>query len=79
MLVELALRDTVGAGSDPTATFTVSSALPPAPVQFNIKLLSAVNELMVCEPEVLLLPDQSPEAVQLLASLDDQLRVVEPL
>ena len=31
------------------------------------------------EPEVFLLPDQFPDAVQLSASLLDQLSVVEPL
>lgn len=33
---------------------------------------------MDCDPEVLLLPVQSPEAVQLSASVLDQLSVVEP-
>ena len=37
-----------------------------------------VNALFLVEPKVLLLPDQSPDAVQLLALLLLQLSCVEP-
>ncbi len=60
-------------------TLTESFALPPEPLQDRLKLLSAVKALIVWEPEVPLLPDQSPEALQLLALLLVQLKVVEPL
>jgi hypothetical protein len=36
-------------------------------------------ELMVCEPEVILLPLQSPDAVQLSALPEDQDKVILPL
>ncbi len=64
---------------DPTVTLTESVVLPPAPLQARLKLLSAVNVLIVWEPDVDLLPDQSPEAVQPVVLLLLQLSVVEPL
>ncbi len=60
-------------------TLTESFALPPAPLQVRLKLLFEVNVLMVWEPDVALLPAQSPEAVQPLVLLLLQLNVVEPL
>ncbi len=48
-------------------------------MQVSVNELSVVSELIVCDPEVLLLPDQSPVAEQALALLLDQLSVVEPL
>ena len=42
-------------------------------------MLSDVIELIVCDPEVLLLPDQSPDAEHELALVLDQFSVVEPL
>lgn len=52
--------------------------LPPVPVQIRVKVLSLVSAPMVSDPEVPLLPDQAPDAEQLLALEDDQLTVVEP-
>lgn len=79
-LGELIDKETVGVDvCADTLTATVSIPVPPVPVQFRIYELWAVRELMDCEPEVLLLPDQSPEAVQLSAFELDQLRVVDPL
>ncbi len=63
---------------DPTVTLTESVVLPPAPLQVRLKLLFEVIALMVCEPEVALLPDQSPEAIQSVTLLLFQLSVVEP-
>ncbi|MDH3635103.1 MAG: hypothetical protein OES20_10390 [Gammaproteobacteria bacterium] len=60
-------------------TLTESFALPPAPLHVRLKLLFVVNVLMVCEPDVALLPDQSPEAVQPVVLLLLQFNVVEPL
>ena len=57
---------------------TESFALPPSPLQVMLKVLSAVSALMVCEPDVVLFPDQPPDAVQLLANLLFQLIVVVP-
>jgi hypothetical protein len=55
----------VGAGGASTETLTESLAVPPTPLQDKLKLLLAVKAFMVCEPDVSLVPDQSPEAVQL--------------
>ena len=57
---------------------TESFALPFEPLQDRLNLLFVVNPLMVLEPAVALLPDQSPEAVQPLALSLVQVRVVEP-
>jgi hypothetical protein len=52
--------------------------VPPGPVQERTKLLSVVNEETTSDPDRLLLPLQSPDAVQLVASELDQLKVVDP-
>ena len=62
-----------------TATFTVSLAEPLVPSQDRVKLLLVAMGDIVCGPDVALLPDQSPEAVQLIASVVLQFNVVEPL
>ncbi len=77
--VGLAERLTIGAEGVFITTFTKVSALPLSPVHERIKVLSFIMELMVSVPEGSLLPDQSPEAVQLVTSVLLQLRVVEPL
>jgi hypothetical protein len=59
-------------------TLADALAVPPAPVQTMAKVLELVNTPLDSLPEVALLPDQAPEAVQELASVDDQLRVEEP-
>jgi hypothetical protein len=78
-VVGLAERETVGCttGSS-TLTLTESLPVPPVPLQDRLKVLLAVNELMLCDPELALLPDQSPDAVQLSAPVLLQLKVVEP-
>ena len=58
---------------------TVSFAVPPGPLQDRLNTLSEVSAVIVCEPDVALLPDQSPEAVQPVVLLLFQLSVVEPL
>jgi hypothetical protein len=73
-----ALRATVVAGL-PTKTFTVSLRVPPGPVQVRVKVLFSVSESIVSVPCVALLPDQSPDALQLSALLLSQVKVVEPL
>jgi hypothetical protein len=65
------------APGDVIVTLTVTFALPPAPLQDRLKLLLAVNALMVSDPDVALLPDQSPEAVQVVASVLFQFSVVD--
>ena len=75
--------DTTGfvgvAGGAPTDTVTVCESVPPAPSQVSVKLRSDVSAAVVSLPEVALLPDQPPEAVQEVESVDDQLSVVVPL
>jgi hypothetical protein len=88
--VGLALRDTVGAGggggggggsgsSSGALTVTVIDwlALPPAPLQLRLKVLVAVSIPLDWLPEVDLVPDQAPEAVQEVALVDDHDRVLE--
>ena len=61
-----------------TVTLTESLALPPAPLQVMLKVLSAVSVPVVCEPAVARLPDQSPEAVQSLLLPLFQFKIAEP-
>jgi hypothetical protein len=52
--------------------------LPPVPVQVRVKVLAVVMELIVWLPEVSLAPDQASVALQLEASVEDQLSRDEP-
>ena len=65
-----------------TGAFTVMStwsfAVPPEPVQERLKSVFEVKASIVVEPEVALFPDQPPDAVQLLALVLLQVKVVEP-
>jgi hypothetical protein len=71
-----AVSDTVGTAGV-TVTLADALALPPGPVQSIVKVLEVVNPPLDWLPEVALLPDQAPDAVQELASVDDQLSVEE--
>ena len=73
-LVGLAPRDRVGAGGV-TVTVTVRLMLPPAPLQLRVKLLLAESGPLDSFPEVAFAPLQAPDAVQLVASVEDQVRV----
>lgn len=75
----LALNDTLGIGGGATDTVTDLLAPPPAPVHVRTKVLVAVRLLRTWLPDVALVPDQSPEATQESAFVDDQLTVEEPL
>ena len=75
----LAVRLTDDADGPATVTLTESLALPPGPVQVKRYVLAERRLLILVEPEEFLLPDQSPEAVQLLALLLAQLSSVDPL
>jgi len=61
-----------------TLTVTVRDAVPPAPVQVSTKSVATVNAPLTCVPDVAFVPAQPPDAVQLVALLADQLRVVVP-
>ena len=58
-----------------TVTAVFAEALPPAPVQESVNVVVALNDPVLCEPEVAFEPDQPPEAVQLVAFVEDQLSV----
>jgi hypothetical protein len=73
------VSETVGDGGGATLTVTEPVALPPPPVQVKKNVLVCVKALRVSLPAVALVPDQSPEAVHEVASLEVQLNVAEPL
>jgi len=58
---------------------TASEVVPPAPVQTRIKVFCEVRFPVNSEPDKGLLPDQSPEAVQLVAFEEVQERVTAVL
>jgi len=63
-----------GGGGGAPATVTVAEvlALPPEPVQVRENVLEPVNAPLNSFPEIGLLPDHAPEAVQELAFVEDQ-------
>jgi hypothetical protein len=66
----------VGAAGSVTVTEAESVALPPAPVQVIVYVLDpAVDSEKVLVPEVAIESDQSPDAVQAVAFVEDQVRV----
>ncbi|MCP4409786.1 MAG: hypothetical protein GY807_18990 [Gammaproteobacteria bacterium] len=69
----------LGGKGDATATETLWLALPPAPVQLSVKMLSWVNDPTVCIPAVFRLPDQPPEALHESVFWEDHVNVVAPL
>ena len=74
----LAVRFTTGDSGAATATKTESLTLPIGPLQTRVKLVLEVRLLILSEPDDSPTPDQPPEAVQLVALLEVQLKVVEP-
>ena len=73
-----ALRVTVGAGvALVTVTVTDFAALPALPVQVKVNVLDVVMAGRVSTPAVARLPLQAPDALQLVALVEDQLMVVE--
>ena len=75
-VVGLALRPTVGGAE--TSTVTDWLALPPGPLQASVKVVVALSAPVLVLPLVGSLPDQPPEAVQLLSLVDDQLSIADP-
>jgi hypothetical protein len=63
-------------GNEATVTLTDRLVVPPAPVQASVKLLLAVKAGLTWVPDAAFEPDQAPEAVQLVAPVDDQVRFV---
>jgi hypothetical protein len=75
-LLGLALSVTVGNGS--TVTVVDCAAVPPAPVQVSVYVLSVVSAMVEAVPDVALLPVHAPLAVQLVALIDDHVKVLVP-
>jgi hypothetical protein len=65
---------TEGAGGA-TETVTDCAAFPPRPAQVNVKVESAISGVVVCVPLTFLVPDQAPEAAQVVVLLLVQVRV----
>jgi hypothetical protein len=74
----LAVSVTVGGGSVETVTFAVWLAVPPAPEHVSVNDVLAVRPEIVSLPLVLLVPVHPLDAVQLVAPVEFQLRVVVP-
>jgi len=63
-----------------TVVLCVAGVVPLAPLQVRVKVVVALNAPVLALPLVGSLPDQPPEAVQLVAFVDDQLSAeAEPL
>jgi len=79
-VVGLAEMVTVGGcawiGAEPTVTVTEPCAVPPDPTHESVKVLVAeVSAGVASDPEVPLVPDHDPPAVQLVVLVEDQERV----
>ena len=75
-VVGLALKPTVVAAV--TLTVTDWLALPPGPLQASVKVVVVLSAPVLTVPLVGSLPDQPPEAVQLVALVEDQLSIADP-
>lgn len=62
-----------GGGGGDTVTVNDALVLPFDPVQLILKLLFAVNAPVDWLPEIALVPDHAPEAVQEVTFVDDQM------
>jgi hypothetical protein len=72
-----AASETVGAGG-PTVTVAVALCVPPDPVHERLKVLVIVSAPELSLPEVAFAPDQAPDALQNVASVEDQVSVEDP-
>ena len=67
-------------GTAITETTALCDAEPPAPLQVSVYLVEAVSAVVFCEPLVGSVPFQPPEAVQLVALVEDHVSAeVAPL
>ncbi|MFZ5539304.1 MAG: hypothetical protein ACOY5V_06150 [Pseudomonadota bacterium] len=67
-----------GGGDAETLTVTVCDADPPLPAQTSVYVLAASSGPVDCEPDVGLVPDQAPDAWQLLAFVESQRSIDAP-
>jgi hypothetical protein len=65
-------------GGSNTETVAAALAFPPCPVQVRLKLLVLARVPVDSLPEVGLVPDQPPEAVQEVALVEDQVSTDDP-
>jgi len=75
-LAGLAVMLTVGRGA--TETFAVAAAIPPAPMHVSVKAAPAVMDGVASLPLAGLLPDQLPDATQLVALVEDHDNIAVP-
>ena len=73
-----ALKDTVGAELETVTVAVCSPVPPPGPVQVSVKDWSLVKLPVEAEPLVACAPLQPPEAVQEVASVEDQFSIALP-
>lgn len=77
--VGLAVSVSVGAaGGASTVTVIDRVAVPPSPVHDNVKVLVDVRAPVYCEPDVVLSPDQAPDAVHESAFVELHVKVALP-
>jgi len=55
----------------------LGAEVPPSPLHTRVNVLVALSAPVLALPDVALLPVHEPEAVQLVASVDDQVRVAD--
>lgn len=60
-------------------TVTELLVVPPGPVQDKVYVRFAVKFPVLCEPEIAFAPVHPPEAVQLVALVDDHVSIAEAL
>ncbi len=78
-VVGLAVSVSVGAAAGAsTVTMIDRVAVPPSPVHDNVKVLVDVRVPVDCEPDVVLSPDQAPEAVHESAFVELHVKVAVP-
>ena len=73
IVVGVTLKERVGSGKTVTVTLWVAPA--PGPVQFKLNVLVLVSAPVGSLPAVVFAPDQAPDAVQDVASVDDHVSV----
>lgn len=76
---EIVTTGTGVGGGEATLTVTDRLAVPPAPVQVKVYVLPAVKLPVLSFPETLFPPDQSPEAVQEVVSVEAQVKMAAVL
>ena len=74
----LSVNPGAGRGAETATVALRGLALPPGPLQLSVKVEFAVSEPVEAVPLVALLPDQAPDARQLVALVLDHVSVDDP-